>query len=389
MKILVFGGSFDPVHRGHLALLRAADRRLRPDRIVLLPSGRPPHKAPPAACFSDRVALLKAALREPGARRFARRTVIDRFEERGRGPHYTVRSLGHLRRRWPGAEFFLLIGSDQLASFGRWHRPDRIRRLSRLVAGRRRGASRPREDVLWLRGLFPELSSSQVRGVLAEGRSPAPFVPKAVEREIRRRGLYGTAWIAWLRARLEPGRLRHTFAVVRAAAALAERHGLDVWKARQAALLHDAGRAFDRSGLLRYARAHPLKVPRRGEIERREPMLLHAYVSADLARRRFGVSDPDVLGAIARHTLGAPGMTPLQRLLYVADAGSEDRMFPHAKRIRDAGARGLTEGLRLAAKMKLDWVRSQGGWVHPLGEATLQWASKTQDARRRTQDARR
>jgi HD superfamily phosphohydrolase YqeK len=75
-------------------------------------------------------------------------------------------------------------------------------------------------------------------------------------------------------------------------------------------------------------------------------------------------------------------MTRLQRLLYVADAGSEDRTFPHARRIRRAGERDLMAGLRLAAKAKLDWVRSQGGWVHPLGEATLKWAMKTQDARR-------
>lgn len=380
MRILVFGGSFDPVHRGHLALLRSAARELRPDRIVLLPTGRPPHKAAPAASFADRKALLRAALKAAGARGLAAKTRIDGFEARGPGPHYSYRSLRHLRGRWPSAEFFLLLGSDQLAYFPHWRRREEVLRACRLVAGLRRGTRRPRAaGVRWLRGTFPPISSSELRRRLAEGRDAGAQLPAGVYRELLRRGLYGTGWIAWLRERLKPARLRHTLAVTRLAGDLARRHGLDPWQARQAALLHDAGRSLSGSRLVAYARRHRVAAPLRETIARREPMLLHAYVSADLARRRFGVREPRVLAAIAGHTLGAPGMGPLERLLYVADAGAEDRSFPGARRIRACARRDLLRALRLAAGNKLDWVRSQGGWVHPLGEATLRWAEKQTD----------
>lgn len=377
MRILVFGGSFDPVHRGHLALLAAAARELRPDRIVLVPAGRPPHKPGPVASFEERVALLKSALRSPAAKRLAAKTVIERFEGKGRGPHYTVGTLQHLRRRWPRAEFFLLLGSDQLAEFSGWRRPDEIRRLAQLVFGSRRGGPSARRDgARKLKGSFPPVSSSDIRRLLAEGETASASLSPEVAREIRRRGLYGAGLVAWLRGNVGSGRLRHILGVTRTAGALAAAHGLDVWKARQAALLHDAGRAFTREEMVRYARKNRLAVPRRSDIEAHEPMLLHAFISADLARKRFGVSDPEVLGAIARHTLGGGSLKPLETLLYVADAGSEDRAFKQARRIRTLGEKDLMEALHLAARTKLAWVRAKGRWEHPLGEATLRFAER-------------
>jgi len=124
-------------------------------------------------------------------------------------------------------------------------------------------------------------------------------------------------------------------------------------------------------------------VPRLAEVLERQPLLLHAYVSADLARRRFGVNDREVLAAIAEHTLGQPGMGPLQRLLYVADACSQDRPHEAAGRIRSIALRDLDRALVEAARNKCDWVERSDRWVHPKSRALLRWALARANASKR------
>ncbi|MEK7656931.1 MAG: hypothetical protein AAB412_04190, partial [Elusimicrobiota bacterium] len=85
------------------------------------------------------------------------------------------------------------------------------------------------------------------------------------------------------------------------------------------------------------------------------------------AERRFGVSDPEVLSAIRKHTLGDLDMSPLDLLLYVADASSSDRDFPEVDSIRRAAKKGLEAGFHEALRVKLAYVLKEGGWIHPLG----------------------
>jgi predicted HD superfamily hydrolase involved in NAD metabolism len=197
-------------------------------------------------------------------------------------------------------------------------------------------------------------------------------IPAPLLSEIARRGLYGGRWRRWLKSRLSPGRYAHSLAVSRLAAELARRNGLDVWKAAAAGLLHDAGRSLPLRRMAAYARERRLKVPQRRRVEEKAPLLLHAHVGADLARRRLGVEDPEILRAIERHTLGHPDMSGLDEVLYVADACSEDRSYPGAARLRALARKDLKQALLAAAENKLQWVRKSGEWLHPSGPALVQ-----------------
>ena len=377
MRILVFGGSFDPVHRGHLALLKAADRALAPDRIVLVPSGRPPHKPGPAAPFKDRAALLRTALSQPDCRRLAQNCEISTVEESGRGPHYTYRTLRHLKSKYPKAEFWLLLGADQLASFESWRRPDEVRRLARLAFGSRVGAREPMAaGVAWVPGRFPDASSTKLRiALFADGRARR-MAPKAVLEAIERRGLYGAGWRRWMRRALTPERYRHSLAVAALAGELAARNGLDAWKAAAAGLLHDVGRSMPAAAMARYVRERRLKVPALRETAAKAPLLLHAYVGVDLARRRLGVRDPEILRAIERHTLGAARMSGLDAVVYVADACSEDRRYAGAPKLRALARRDFQKAFAAAVEMKIEWVLKSAQWLHPSGPAMLRALKK-------------
>ncbi|MBI4423756.1 MAG: bis(5'-nucleosyl)-tetraphosphatase (symmetrical) YqeK [Elusimicrobia bacterium] len=373
MKVLLFGGGFDPPHRGHRALLQAALKTLEPGRAILIPSWLSPtkerHGAPPA----ERLALARLLAKDlPG------RACADGFELRRRRRTYTYEVLRHYRRAFPGAELWFLLGSDSLGALPSWRRPEELARSCGWVAGARPGAPAAAPAgfrTLQLPGRFPDVSSTELRARLYLGRGWRRLLDAPVAAFIERRGLYGLAARRDLERTLSPERYRHTLAVASLAAELARRHGLDPAAAALAGLLHDSGRRFDPAGMARYARARRLPVPSREETLRRAPLLAHAYIGADLARRRFGVSDPSVLAAIASHTLGRPKMTPLERLLYVADLSAEGRSFAAAARIRRLARRDLDAALREALAVKAAFARSRGGWLHPMTERVRRWAA--------------
>lgn len=362
MRLLLFGGSFDPPHRAHRALLDAAMRELRPDRTLVLPAFRSPLKAPCRASPGQRLDLLRRAL--PGG------VLIDAFElERARRT-FTYEALRRMKRLYPGAELFFLVGSDSLETFHLWKRPQELRRACRFVVGRRPGAKPPPfPGARFLRGTFPDVASTEVRTRLLCGLSVRGLLDERVERRVLELGLYGTDIHDALYRELKPARYRHTLAVARTALTLARRHGLDPERAALSGLLHDCGRVMSPKAMARYCRKHRLRAPAHSDILENRPSLLHAYVGADLARRRFGVEDPDILSAVRSHTLGAPRMSPLEKLIYAADACSDDREFPEAARIRRLAEKSLEEGFRETVRSKLQHVLQYGAWMHPLGPA--------------------
>lgn len=165
-KIGIFGGTFDPVHRGHIALLRAAQKHFRFDFIYVLPTAQNPLKAKSHISRAERLRRLRRAIRPLG---FAR---ISLLEWRGRGPRYTVDTLSALRRRHPGADLCFICGSDAQASFDRWKDPAKILRLATLAVAHRAGFPRPQKREGWV--VFPmkpvRLSSTRIRANMINSR---------------------------------------------------------------------------------------------------------------------------------------------------------------------------------------------------------------------------
>lgn len=145
-------------------------------------------------------------------------------------------------------------------------------------------------------------------------------------------------------------RYAHSVRVARCAESLARHHGVDSRKARLAGLLHDLARLFSPERLVAEAQARGLPISER---EREHPVLLHARLGAALAREMFAVDDPDVLSAIEKHTTGAPEMSPLDCVVYLADSLEPNRKFPERAQLWQLALRDLTaatrETLRLSA----------------------------------------
>jgi len=185
VKIGIFGGSFDPVHHGHLILARDAVEQLGLDQLRLIPAGRNPLKdeigiSPP----DDRLAMLKTAIQGET------RIEVDEFEIRRPPPSYTIETLRDLRERFPDAELHLLIGADNLAVFETWNDHEAIRLLARLVVfGRSDSGPGAVEPDARLHRLV-DLSSTEIRTRVASGKSIQYLVPSAVAAYIDHHHLY-------------------------------------------------------------------------------------------------------------------------------------------------------------------------------------------------------
>jgi nicotinate-nucleotide adenylyltransferase len=202
MRLGVLGGTFDPVHFGHLVLAECCREHCRLDRVLFLPAAVPPHKEAEALTpAADRVEMLKLGI--GGHEQFE---VCPYEVDRG-GVNYTFETLEALQQRHPAAELFFLLGSDSLNDLPRWREPRRICQLATLVAAQRSGG--PEADWRAYAELVPPdrveefrrcqvampqvgISSRDLRRRVAEGRSVRYQTPRAVEKYIESHGLYRT-----------------------------------------------------------------------------------------------------------------------------------------------------------------------------------------------------
>jgi nicotinate-nucleotide adenylyltransferase len=183
MRTALYGGSFDPIHHGHLLLAREALEQLALDRVVFIPAALSPFKqhttpAPPEA----RLEMVRAAI--AGEPRFE----CDDSEVHRSGPSYTVDTVEAWRARAPGDELFYFIGQDNVPDLPRWRRYEELRRLVRFVVFQRDAGGLPHDFPRVSRRL--DISATEIRKRVAEERSIRYLVPETVRAIIEARRLY-------------------------------------------------------------------------------------------------------------------------------------------------------------------------------------------------------
>jgi nicotinate-nucleotide adenylyltransferase len=196
-RLGILGGTFDPIHHGHLVAAQEAHQQLGLDQVLLLPAGSPPHKPHrPISAVHHRLRMLELTI--VGKPHFS----ISRVDVERPGPHYTVDALGLLRATWgPESRFFFIEGSDSLADIPTWYRPERLLELCELAVVERPGSRTylPQLEerlpgltarIHWVQMPFLEISSSDLRSRVREGRPISYLVPPAVEAYILEHGLY-------------------------------------------------------------------------------------------------------------------------------------------------------------------------------------------------------
>jgi nicotinate-nucleotide adenylyltransferase len=182
LKIGIYGGTFDPIHHGHLILAREAREMLGLDKVVFVPAAASPFKQSPVAGAEIRLSMLRAAIE--GEVGFA----VDDCELRRPAPSYTIDTVEQIRTRERDTEVYYLIGEDNVSELPKWHRFSQLQQAVCFVVLDRTGSHRKHNYQTLHRRI--DISATEIRKRVASGQSIRYFVPEMVEEIIRREKLY-------------------------------------------------------------------------------------------------------------------------------------------------------------------------------------------------------
>ena len=374
----LLGGTFNPIHHGHLAAAEAARHALQLDFVLFVPTGQPPYK--PSPVFAEHRYLMTLLATAPHPHFFASRMEMDRP-----GETYTVDTLRALRKTAPEAQIFFITGADEILNRHHWKDADALPTLCEWVGVTRPGYSGnfpPGVHRVDIPGL--DVASTQLREMARQGTPLNGFVPDDVARYAFEMGVYLSdttvppfpALHQAMTARLSPTRYTHTLGVVEAAILLAARYAQPFPEAYTAALLHDCAKSYAAEDVLQLCTHYGITP---SEMEAAHPQnLLHGPLGAALAREAFGITHPGVLAAIAHHTTGRANMSPLECIIKLADQIEPHRNYPGVDALRALAFHNLEAALLSALRVVVQNNQNKGFALHPH---TLEALSFLENAR--------
>ncbi len=329
MKICIFGGTFDPIHNGHIHIAKEALSQFNLDKVIFIPTGNSYMKSDVTPAI-HRFNMLNLAVNG-----------IDKFETsdieiKREGYTYTKDTVEELKKIYPEDELCFLIGTDTLFMIEKWYKPEYLfENLIFIVADRNDSETDKKTAELkdkfnakieFLNSDFYDISSSEIReyfsknGYSYEDKLVSENISEEVFEYIKSNHLYldlnEKEMVELLSKDLKESRLIHTLGVMDMACKLAKIHNVDIKKATVAALLHDCAKYMDFNEKLAICERNFEKL---NEIEKQSDSLLHAKAGAWYAYEKYGIKDKEILDAIRYHTTGRPDMNMLEKIIFISD----------------------------------------------------------------------
>lgn len=376
MRIGIFGGSFDPVHKEHKNCVRAAVEGLRLDKLFVMPAHTPPHK--PYRVLSsdaDRMQLCRLAFSD------IPEVEVSDYEILQGGTSYTYLTCRHFKELYPDDELFFLVGTDMLRDFPTWKNPQSIVNDAHIaVCGRHDEEGWWEEEQAAFRRKFgkdfvrihyngADVSSTKIRVLAGAGMRLTDFLEENVEAYIRERHLYEIKNAREALALEKPSRRAHSIRVAYLAAERALKLKIPERKAIAAALFHDCAKNLSPDSPYLQGFVEPTEW---GSVPE---SVWHQFAGAYVAEHLFWVDDEDVLNAIRFHTSGRANMSELEKLIFLSDMLEEERSYEGVEILRELfwRGRGLDECLERALFETLEFLRSKGADIHELTQNAYEY----------------
>ena len=349
-KILLFGGTFDPPHKGHRHLLETALQQENFDRVLLIPAYIPPHKEhSPSLSFELRKRVLFDWFGDLPC------VEISDIEQEREGKSYSIDTVKALQTLYPDDTFYFLMGSDMFLSFERWYCSEQLLERLILVVGSREKGDRPKLEA----HKQHLLNHYKCKGIILctmEAVACASSDLRAAGGGLAERALVHISRETDLK------RAGHILRVADYARSLAPRFGIDAEKAYLAGLLHDCTKCFDTDWQTSYAKEKSIPLT---EEDLASPPILHQLTAPCFARETLGAEDEEILSAIGCHTTGKREMSDLDLLIFFADACEPGRDYPNVTELRKIGEKDLKRGALAVLEHTLSYINSKKQSLHP------------------------
>ena len=359
-KIGILGGTFNPIHHGHLTVAEEVRCRLGLDYILLIPTGQPPHKT--GAAFSEHRYLMTLLAAEGNPNLRVTRMEIDR-----EGMSYTADTLRILKEQ-TDAELYFIVGADEMNQISSWRDADVLPSLCKWVAVTRPGHNI--ENALEIPAV--DISSTELRRRISEGQTIKYWLPEAVERYITEVGFDEEFEKIHkpVKAKLSKKRYMHTLGVIETSLILAARHGINMKKAYLAALLHDYAKELSDKEKRDACKKFGIKTD---AVQEENISLMHGQLSAEFAQIDFGITDADVLKAVSYHSTGCVGMDSLGQLIKIADNIEPNRKHPDVEKIKTAANKDLRQGAIMSIERDIQYNIDKGKKIHHWSPDALEY----------------
>lgn len=326
MKICIFGGTFDPIHKGHLHIAKNALSEFSLDKVIFMPSGVSYMKKDVTPSI-HRFNMIKEAIK--GIDGFE----ISDIEIKREGYTYTADTLDQLKIIYPSDDLYFLIGTDTLFMIEKWYKFEYLlENLKFLVADRNDPESKKKADELkdkynaeiqFMNCDFYNISSTELRKEIADTNYDE-YVCKDINENvfdyIKSNHLYkpltDAEMITLLSKDLKESRLIHTLGVMDTASALAKANGADIKKCEKAALLHDCAKYMPIDEMIAICERNFIDL---NDLEKVDEGLLHSKAGACLAYEKYGIKDSEIIEAIKWHTTGKPDMSLIEKIIFISD----------------------------------------------------------------------
>ena len=376
MKKAIFGGTFDPLHIGHLNIAFEALYLLDLDEVIFVPTGNPPHKKNITSNY-HRVNMIKGTIDKYD------KLSLSTYEIEKKGKSYTFETLEYFTNAEKDTKWYFIVGEDCLLDIENWRNPNKVLNYATLVVFKRtdNNVNKLKEykdiiekkyntDIILLNNKVIDISSTFIRKSIYQNREVSFLLPSYVRKYIKKFRLYEMGDTLILKEKiknvlkdtLNSDRYDHTIRVVDEAKKLALLYGIDEEKAEIAALAHDCAKNMSYDELREICEKGNMIFT---EDDLNSKPIWHAYAAAIIAKEEFNINDEEILNAIKYHTTGRKNMTALEKIIYLADYIEPGRTFEKVQEVRVlAYDKNIDEALIRAINNTIEFLISKRSIIH-------------------------
>ena len=368
IRTAIYGGTFDPIHIGHIDVAKAVLDEKAADEVIFMPNYVSPFKQDEVHSFGyDRRNMIKEALKG------IEHAYVSDYELNKKGPSYTIDTLIAMEKEL-GEKVSFVAGADSILTMETWHRGPEILKGFTVIAVKRPDISieatnliiqnyqeKYGADIILLEKLPHDISSTLVREKIIKGEPIDAYVTPGVEKYIADNRLYLNQYRVTdeikikLKSLLTKKRYQHSIGVAIMAKKLAIIYGENPDKAYFAGYIHDIAKCLTVEESNRLVRYYGLEHKYINNVQ-----LAHSKVGAMLAHDLFGIRDDDVLNAIAYHTTARKGMSMLSEILYVSDAIEINRQYAEVEELRRKSEVDIDKVCLFILNFSIEDIKSKG-----------------------------
>jgi len=370
VKIGILGGTFDPIHMGHVYLAKKAVEVLGLSDFYFIPNGNPPHKFHQTDKLDRYNMAASLALKND--------LYVSDYETKKETYSYTFETLKHFKEKYPDAELYFIIGMDNLKDIGKWKNTTEIFTNAKIAVFGRSNFDKDEEiikslkenhnaNLVFIDFDFPA-SSTEIRNELLKGGNLLDVLDIDTLKYILRNGLYGLSPVKEfdfyeneLKKFIEKKRENHSVGVAVTAYLLAIRYGEDAKLAYKAGLLHDIAKRLTIEEQLKFCEGIELFPD-----ERLYTKMLHSPAGSGVVKEIYKITDEKLLSGIRFHTIGHPQMSLFDKIIYMADYVEPYRCFEGLEALRELTFTDINKSIIKGIDTTILSLIEEGNKISPI-----------------------